>query len=83
MTVTILVAVAGACLLAGWLAGLVTRGDGFGLGGNIAVAFIGGIIGAYLAVIVGLPYSDTAIGAALAALLCAFLTLAAIAEMRR
>ena len=41
MTVGIVLAVAVASILAGWLAGLVTRGDGFGLAGNIAVALAG------------------------------------------
>lgn len=83
MTTTILLAVTGASLIAGWLAGLVTRGDGFGLAGNVLAAFPGALAGAYVAILAGVPYADTAFGAAVAALLCAFLLLAAIAEMRR
>ncbi|WP_422396429.1 GlsB/YeaQ/YmgE family stress response membrane protein [Thermorudis peleae] len=35
-------------LLAGWLAGLMTRGRGFGCLGNIAIGLVGAIIGGYL-----------------------------------
>lgn len=35
-------------LIAGWLAGLVMRGDGFGLLGNIVVGVIGGLLGGWL-----------------------------------
>ena len=34
--------------IAGWLAGLVVRGGGFGLLGNIVVGIIGAIIAAFL-----------------------------------
>lgn len=40
-----------AALIAGWLAGLIGRGHGFGCVGNIAVGLIGAVIGI---VIVGL-----------------------------
>jgi uncharacterized membrane protein YeaQ/YmgE (transglycosylase-associated protein family) len=83
MTVAIVLAVTAASILAGWLAGLVTRGDGFGLAGNIAVALAGGFSGAYLLSALAAPFAHTLFGAALFALICAFLTLAAIAEMRR
>ena len=35
--------------IAGWLSGLVMRGGGFGLLGDIIVGVIGGVIGGYLA----------------------------------
>jgi uncharacterized membrane protein YeaQ/YmgE (transglycosylase-associated protein family) len=35
-------------LIAGFLAGLVTQGHGFGLAGNIAVGLIGAVFGYYL-----------------------------------
>jgi uncharacterized membrane protein YeaQ/YmgE (transglycosylase-associated protein family) len=34
--------------LAGWLAGLLMRGGGFGVIGDIVVGIIGGVIGGYL-----------------------------------
>jgi uncharacterized membrane protein YeaQ/YmgE (transglycosylase-associated protein family) len=36
-------------LIAGWLAGLVMRGGGFGLLGNIVIGVIGGLLGGWLA----------------------------------
>ena len=35
--------------VAGWLAGIVVKGGGFGLIGDIVVGVIGGVIGGYLA----------------------------------
>ncbi len=34
--------------IAGWLAGLVVRGSGLGLGGDIIVGIVGGLIGGFL-----------------------------------
>lgn len=36
-------------LIAGWLAGQVMRGGGYGLVGDIIIGIIGGLIGGYLA----------------------------------
>ena len=36
-------------LLAGWLAGLVVKGGGFGLIGNLVVGVIGGLLGGFIA----------------------------------
>jgi uncharacterized membrane protein YeaQ/YmgE (transglycosylase-associated protein family) len=36
-------------LIAGWLAGLVVRGGGYGLVGNIVVGIVGALIGGFLA----------------------------------
>lgn len=36
-------------LIAGWLAGLVMRGGGYGLAGDIIVGVIGGVIGGWVA----------------------------------
>lgn len=35
-------------LIAGWLAGLVVKGSGFGVIGNIIVGVIGGVLGGWL-----------------------------------
>jgi uncharacterized membrane protein YeaQ/YmgE (transglycosylase-associated protein family) len=35
-------------LIAGWLAGLIVQGGGFGIIGNIVIGIIGAIIGFYL-----------------------------------
>lgn len=36
-------------LIAGWLAGLMMRGSGFGLIGNIIVGVVGGLLGGWIA----------------------------------
>jgi uncharacterized membrane protein YeaQ/YmgE (transglycosylase-associated protein family) len=40
--------------LAGWIAGRIMRGGGFGLLGNIVVGIIGGILGGFLFGVLGI-----------------------------
>lgn len=40
-------------LIAGWIAGTVTRGRGYGLIGNIVVGIVGAVIGGYLFTLLG------------------------------
>jgi len=39
--------------IAGWLAGLIKRGEGFGLFGNIGIGIVGGILGSLLFSLLG------------------------------
>lgn len=41
-------------IIAGWLAGMIIRGSGFGLLGDFIVGLIGGLIGGFLAGLFGL-----------------------------
>jgi uncharacterized membrane protein YeaQ/YmgE (transglycosylase-associated protein family) len=41
-------------IIAGWLAGLLTKGKGFGLLGNLAVGVIGALVGGFLFAVLGL-----------------------------
>ena len=34
--------------LAGWLAGLLVRGQGFGLGGNIVIGIVGAVLAGFI-----------------------------------
>ena len=68
--------------VAGWLAGLVTRGSGFGLMGNIAAALAGAIAGLYLLDLIGVNFGGL-IGTAISAFLGAFLLLTIVGRMRR
>jgi uncharacterized membrane protein YeaQ/YmgE (transglycosylase-associated protein family) len=43
-------------LLAGWLAGLIVRGSGFGLIGDLIVGVIGAVIGGWLFGLLGLAF---------------------------
>ncbi len=40
--------------VAGWLAGQLTKGRGFGLAGNLAIGVLGAVIGGFLFRLVGL-----------------------------
>lgn len=44
--------------LAGWLAGLVLKGSGFGLAGDIIIGIVGGFIGGWLAEVLGLEVGN-------------------------
>jgi uncharacterized membrane protein YeaQ/YmgE (transglycosylase-associated protein family) len=41
-------------LIAGWLAGLLRRGKGFGLFGNILIGLIGSVVGSFVAGLFGI-----------------------------
>lgn len=41
-------------LLAGWLAGVIMKGKGFGLLGNLAVGVVGAILGGFLFGLLGI-----------------------------
>jgi len=45
-------------IVAGWLAGIIVRGTGFGLIGDLIVGLIGGVIGGWLAGILGIQASS-------------------------
>ena len=51
----------------GWLAGLITRGRGFGILGDIVVGIVGAILGGWMARVLGL-YAGSSVGAFLLAL---------------
>ena len=53
--------------VAGWLAGLIMRGGGFGLIGNIVVGILGAIVGGWLAGVLGLNPSTGLAGTLLVA----------------
>lgn len=40
-------------LLAGWIAGLITRGHGFGCLGNVAIGLVGAVVGGWLFSLLG------------------------------
>lgn len=45
-------------IVAGWLAGLILKGKGFGLLGNFAVGIVGGVIGGWLGRLIGISASS-------------------------
>jgi uncharacterized membrane protein YeaQ/YmgE (transglycosylase-associated protein family) len=53
--------------VAGWLAGLLMRGGGFGLLGNIVVGIIGAFVGGFLFGLVGVSAGSGLIGSLITA----------------
>jgi uncharacterized membrane protein YeaQ/YmgE (transglycosylase-associated protein family) len=68
--------------IAGWLAGLVVKGYGFGLIGNIVVGVVGAFIGQYLFPMLGFGGADL-IGLIISATLGAIILLIIIGLARR
>jgi uncharacterized membrane protein YeaQ/YmgE (transglycosylase-associated protein family) len=69
--------------VAGWLAGLVVRGFGFGLLGNIIVGILGAILGGWLFGAVGLAIFPGIINTILTAFLGAVILLLIIRVLKR
>ncbi len=70
-------------LLAGWLAGHLVKGGGFGLVGNIAVGVVGALIGGFLARNVGLSVGTGFWGSLLTSTLGAVVLLVLIGLITR
>lgn len=64
-------------VIAGWLAGLIVKGKGFGLLGNIIIGVIGAIVGGWLAGVL-FNLENTITGINFTTILVAFLGAAAI-----
>jgi uncharacterized membrane protein YeaQ/YmgE (transglycosylase-associated protein family) len=69
--------------LAGWLAGLLTRGRGFGCLGNIAIGLLGAVVGGYLFQLLGVRGPAGLLGSLLVALVGAGVLLLVVNLMRR
>jgi uncharacterized membrane protein YeaQ/YmgE (transglycosylase-associated protein family) len=69
-------------LVAGWLAGLIWRGAGFGLIGNVLVGIVGSFIGSFLFGILHIRFYGI-IGSIVAALIGALILLFIIGKVRR
>jgi uncharacterized membrane protein YeaQ/YmgE (transglycosylase-associated protein family) len=69
--------------LAGWLAGLIVRGFGFGLVGNIIVGIIGAIIGGWLLGTLGIAFTTGILNTILTAILGAVVVLLIVRVLKR
>ena len=69
-------------IAAGWLAGQLMKGRGFGLAGNLIVGVIGAIVGGFLAGVLGLSASGL-IGALATATAGAVVLLALVGALKR
>jgi uncharacterized membrane protein YeaQ/YmgE (transglycosylase-associated protein family) len=69
--------------IAGWLAGLIVRGFGFGLIGNIVVGIIGALVAGYLFPRLGIGLPAGMVGQILSAAIGAVIVLVIIGFIRR
>ena len=68
--------------IAGWMAGLIVEGYGFGLIGNIVVGIMGAAIAGLITPMIGL-HIDTKLGSIVAATLGAIVLLLLVEALRR
>jgi len=61
--------------VAGWLAGLIMKGGGFGILGNIIVGILGAVIGGWLFSLLGISAGGKLIGALITAVVGAVVLL--------
>lgn len=69
--------------IAGWLAGLVVRGFGFGLVGNIIVGIIGAFLGGWLLGMAGLGFGGGILGSIFTAFIGAVVLLLIVRVVKR
>jgi uncharacterized membrane protein YeaQ/YmgE (transglycosylase-associated protein family) len=69
--------------IAGWLAGLIVKGYGFGLVGNIVVGIVGAVIAGWLLPMVGLVIGGGYVGAIINAVIGAVILLLLIGFFRK
>ena len=69
--------------VAGWLAGLLMKGRGFGIIGNIIVGCIGALLGGFLFGLVGISGGGGLIGSLITALIGAIILLLIISFIRK
>jgi uncharacterized membrane protein YeaQ/YmgE (transglycosylase-associated protein family) len=69
--------------IAGWLAGLIVKGGGFGLLGDIAIGIVGAFIGGWLLPRVGVVLGAGLVGAVASATIGAVVLLLILRLIRR
>jgi uncharacterized membrane protein YeaQ/YmgE (transglycosylase-associated protein family) len=69
--------------IAGWLAGQIVKGGGFGLIGNILVGIVGSIIAGFLFPTLGVSLGDGWIGAIIASTIGAIILLVIVMLVKR
>jgi uncharacterized membrane protein YeaQ/YmgE (transglycosylase-associated protein family) len=69
--------------VAGWLAGQIMKGAGFGLIGNIIVGVLGAVLGGWLFGLLGLAPEKQSVGALLTAVVGAVVLLLFLGMIRR
>jgi uncharacterized membrane protein YeaQ/YmgE (transglycosylase-associated protein family) len=70
-------------LIAGWLAGLIVRGRGFGVIGDLIIGVIGAFIGSWIFAVLGIFIGMGLVGAIISATIGAVVLVAIIRLVRR
>ena len=69
--------------LAGWIAGKLVKGGGFGLIGNIVVGIVGAVVGGWLAGVLGISIGSGFIASVVTAVVGAVILLAIVSVIKR
>ena len=69
-------------IIAGWLTGLIVRGEGFGLIGDLIIGLLGGLIGGWLFGLLGIAATGW-IGEIVAAVVGGVVLVAVVRTLRR
>jgi uncharacterized membrane protein YeaQ/YmgE (transglycosylase-associated protein family) len=64
--------------IAGWLAGLLAKGSGYGILGNVVIGIIGGLIGGWVFRFLGISVRDSLTGSIITAVAGAIILLWAV-----
>lgn len=70
-------------IIAGWLTGLIMRGRGYGLVGDLVVGLLGGLLGGWLFSLLGLPSVGGWVGEILVAVVGGVVLVAVVRALRR
>jgi uncharacterized membrane protein YeaQ/YmgE (transglycosylase-associated protein family) len=70
-------------VIAGWLAGRITKGKGFGLIGNIVVGILGAVLGGWLFKVMGVYIDGALIGSLVTAVFGAIVLLYMITLIKK
>jgi uncharacterized membrane protein YeaQ/YmgE (transglycosylase-associated protein family) len=68
---------------AGWIAGIVVRGGGFGLAGNIGIGILGSIVAGILFPWFGIPLGPGLLGAIMHSAIGAIILLVIVSALKR
>ena len=69
--------------IAGWLAGLLVKGGGFGLIGDIIVGIVGALLGGWLAGVLGISIGSGFIASIITAVIGAVILLVILRAIKR
>jgi uncharacterized membrane protein YeaQ/YmgE (transglycosylase-associated protein family) len=69
--------------LAGWIAGAIMKGGGFGILGDIVVGIVGGLVGGFLFRLLGLSSDGSLLGALVTSVVGAIVLIALVRALKK